>query len=597
MTGLAEAATGGDYDALLRPRVAPTVGEERVVARPPPDARLADRYDLDTGATVRLYERGDDPLPTYHLTPVELTLDTDATATLAAAADHLAANALAGERAAGRAVRAVADPDDPVETLTAVLDKHTRGLGVLDDVFADPAVSDAYASAPVGDGPLRLERADVAVRSNLHLTPAGAAALASRFRRESGRAFSRADSTLDAAVASGDRELRVAGVTDPVSDGHGFAFRAHDGDPFRLADLVANGTLTPAVAGLLSVAVERGAAVLLAGGRGVGKTTTLGALLFELAAGTRTVVVEDTPELPVDALRAAGRDCQRLRVARDGDGVGPTEALRAALRLGEGALVVGEVRGPRPRRSTRRCASARAARRSGRSTGTAPRPSASGSSPTSASRRRRSPTRTSSSRSTGATRRGASPASTRSSAARSRRSPRCSSATATASRRPAASNAATARRSRRSPRPASSTPTCAAPSTPDGRRSREPPRRARTARTGRTRADCRPRGRAPAARSVGHRDLPSRGGRAGGHGRRRGSARDRARADPSPARRAPRRRRPCSRRARGRAPRTETRGGRTPTARARHRAVARLPGRDAAPRDADPGGRGRLRRS
>jgi type IV secretory pathway ATPase VirB11/archaellum biosynthesis ATPase len=86
--------------------------------------------------------------------------------------------------------------------------------------------------------------------------------------------------------------------------------------------------------------------VLVAGGRGVGKTTLLGALLYELPAGTRTVVVEDTPELPVANLRDAGRDCQRLHVARDGtDGLGPQAALHAALRLGEGALVVGEVRG------------------------------------------------------------------------------------------------------------------------------------------------------------------------------------------------------------------------------------------------------------
>ena len=345
-TGLAACAEAvTDYDDALRPRVAPTVGTDRVVARPPKDARLTDRYELDTGAVVRRYERPDDALVTYHLTPVELTLDADATATLAAAAEYLAANALDGDRAAGRAVRAVADHGAPVETLTAVLAKHTRGLGVLSDLFADPTVSDAYVSAPAPDAPVRVEADGEPLRSNVYLTDASTGALASRFRRESGRAFSRADPTLDATVTTAGRELRVAAVTEPVSDGHGFAFRAHDGDRFRLPDLVANGTVPPAVAGLLSVAVERDAAVLVAGGRGVGKTTLLGALLPELAPGTRTVIVEDTPELPVDALRAAGRDCQRLHVDRDGDGLGATAALRTALRLGEGALVVGEVRG------------------------------------------------------------------------------------------------------------------------------------------------------------------------------------------------------------------------------------------------------------
>jgi flagellar protein FlaI len=344
-TGLAEAAAAGTYEEVIAPRRGVTVAAANVGPRPPDGATLADRYELDTGGVVRVYHRSDDSLATYHLTPVELTLSREATATLAAAADHLAANALGGDRAAGRAVRRVAEPGEPVETLAGILHRHTRGLGVLSDVFADPAVSDAYATPPVDEGPLRLEHEGEPVRSNVYLTPESVAALASRLRRESGRAFSRADPTLDATVEVGDRELRVAGVTDPVSDGNGFAFRAHDADRFRLADLVANGTLPPAVAALLSVAVERGAALLIAGGRGVGKTTLLGALLPELPAGTRAVVVEDTPELPVGALRAAGRDCQRLTVDRDGDGIGPQEALHAALRLGEGALVVGEVRG------------------------------------------------------------------------------------------------------------------------------------------------------------------------------------------------------------------------------------------------------------
>ncbi|WP_075937045.1 ATPase, T2SS/T4P/T4SS family [Halosegnis longus] len=345
-TGLVECATATEgYETLFRPQVAPILATERVVERPPPEATLRDRYELDTGATVRLYDAPDADLPMYHLTPVELTLDGAATATLETASQRLVTDALEGQRAAGRAVRAVASDDQPVETLAAVLDKHTRGFGVLADVFADPAVTDVFASAPVGETPVRLEHEGRAVRSNVVFTPQTADALASQFRRESGRAFSRASPTLDAAVTVAGRSVRVAGVTDPVSDGTGFTFRADSRDRFRLADLVANDTLTPAVAGLLSVAVERSASILVAGGRGVGKTTLLGALLGELDAGTRTVVVEDTPELPVDSLREAGHDCQRLHVERDGSGMGPTEALRTALRLGEGAIAVGEVRG------------------------------------------------------------------------------------------------------------------------------------------------------------------------------------------------------------------------------------------------------------
>jgi len=345
-TGLVETADQGAYDDLFRPRLGSTIARFRVDTRPPTGAELVDRYDLDSGATVRLYERPEHGRH-YHLDPVEARLDDGALATLAAARDRLAAGAVGhGERAPARAVRSVTGEGDPVERLARVLRKHTRGWGVLADLFADPAVSDVFATAPVDETRLRVRADGTPMPTNVRLTDDGTAALASRFRRESGHAFSRATPTLDAAATIAGRRVRAAGVTAPVSDGHAFAVRAHDDGGWTLCNLVSNGTLLPRTAALLSLAVERGAALLVAGARGAGKTTLLGALLREIPVRTRTLVVEDTPELPVGTLREENRDVQRLRVAPDGGpGLAPTEALRTALRLGEGALVVGEVRG------------------------------------------------------------------------------------------------------------------------------------------------------------------------------------------------------------------------------------------------------------
>lgn len=343
-TGLAAGAErADDYERALCPHVGPTVSHARFRTAPPPDARLREERTLDTGATVRLYDRPDG-LPLYHLTPVERTLDDDATATLSAARDLLASGAVTGERAPRRAVRRVAD--DGAARLGDVLAKHAGDLGVFVDLFADPAVSDAFATAPVAATPLRVRVDGDLAATNVRLTERGASALASGFRLESGRAFSRASPTLAATTTAGDRRVRVAGTTDPVSDGLAFTFRARDRERWRLPDLVANGTLPPDAAALLSLAVERGAAVLLAGTRGAGKTTLLGALLWELPRDVRTVVIEDTPELPIGALQDDGRDVQALVAdAGDGPGIDPESALRTALRLGEGALVVGEVRG------------------------------------------------------------------------------------------------------------------------------------------------------------------------------------------------------------------------------------------------------------
>ncbi|MCQ4331939.1 Flp pilus assembly complex ATPase component TadA [Natronomonas sp. F2-12] len=343
-TGLS-AFLGADYATALRPHVGPTVARSRIATRPPAGVTLVDRYELDTGAVIRKY--GGDPIGTYHLTPAEHRLDADATATLAAAHRRLARGVVTGgERAPSRAVRSVADDDQPVGTLAATLTKHTRGLGVLEDCFADPDITDAFATAPVTENRIRVRCDGETLRTNVRLTEAGAAALASRFRRSSGRAFSQADPTLAATADASGRRIRVAGVTDPVSDGTGFTFRAHDESAFRLADLVDNGTLPAGSAAFLAVVTARGAATLLAGARGAGKTTLLGALLWEIPADIRTVAIEDTPELPVSELQTEGRDVQPLRVSTEGGAsIEATEALRTALRLGDGALVVGEVRG------------------------------------------------------------------------------------------------------------------------------------------------------------------------------------------------------------------------------------------------------------
>ncbi|ELZ86645.1 type II/IV secretion system proteins VirB11/TadA (ATPase) [Haloferax elongans ATCC BAA-1513] len=345
-TGLTEgAARAADYDDALRAVVGPTIARSRIDPKPPADARLVSTSELDSGAVARRYEAPNGPV--YHLDPLASTLDADSAQTLADAHDALAQGRVeAGERAPGRAVRLVADADDPVDVLTSILAKHTHGHGVLDDLFSDPAVSDVYVSTPADENLIRVVVDGESMPTNVRLVPGGAESLASRLRRVSGASFSRADPTLDTVVEAGGATVRVAGVTAPASDSLGFAFRRHDETPLTLPALVENGTISADAAALCSLAVERGASVLVAGARGAGKTTFLGSLVWELPASVRTVLIEDTPELPAAALRAADRDVQTLRTDTTG-GPEPTpqEALHAALRLGDGALAVGEVRG------------------------------------------------------------------------------------------------------------------------------------------------------------------------------------------------------------------------------------------------------------
>lgn len=157
---------------VVRAHVGPTVAAARVAATPPPGATLVDRWTVSTGAVVRIYE-GDGPLRTYHLTPPSAALDADAAATLADACDHLLDDPRGGDRAPGRAIRAVADDGEPVGGLTDVLRRHTRGYGTFEHVFADDAVSDATVTAPVADNPLRVVVDGERHRTNVRLPPEG----------------------------------------------------------------------------------------------------------------------------------------------------------------------------------------------------------------------------------------------------------------------------------------------------------------------------------------------------------------------------------------------------------------------------------------
>jgi|AntDeeMinimDraft_4_1070355.scaffolds.fasta_scaffold01810_2 type IV secretory pathway ATPase VirB11/archaellum biosynthesis ATPase len=369
-SGLAVAADGLDgYDAVVEYE-GPAVAASRVRLSAPDEWTVASRRSLSTGGTATRYrdERG---RARYHLAPPWTDLDADGRETFRRAYERIAAgdagvpgahrgsagsvdvgsaDALATTARAPRRAVAAVTGGDPNPMVVDVLHRQTTGDGVLEDAFADPGVTDVFAPSDA-DGPaLRVGLGDSgSVPTNCRLTRDGASALASSVRADSGRAFSRATPTVDAATTVGETPVRVAGVREPVAEGVGFAFRRGGEDAFTLPALVANGTLPASAAALLSLATRRAAATLVAGARGAGKTTLLGALCFELAPSTRAVFVEDTPELPVSALRDDDRDVQGVRTSERGDGLDAAGALRTALRLGEGALVVGEVRGSEAR--------------------------------------------------------------------------------------------------------------------------------------------------------------------------------------------------------------------------------------------------------
>lgn len=240
------------------------------------------------------------------------------------------------------------------EHLAELLCKYTAGYGVLETLLKDPWVQDIYVDSPSWENPVQVVlRSDTGLsvrqkcRTNLFLGSRDVQAFVARVKLETGLPFSEAHPVLEAEM----RHLggRVTLVGPPLSArGVSIAIRKHSSSVWTLTRLIANGTLSPLLASFLWACVIGRRTVLLAGSRGAGKTTLLTSLLLEFPLSQRIILLEDTPEVPARRLQALGYDIQALRFAgNSNDGpLSAQESLRVSLRMGESAIVIGEVRGP-----------------------------------------------------------------------------------------------------------------------------------------------------------------------------------------------------------------------------------------------------------
>ncbi len=169
-------------------------------------------------------------------------------------------------------------------------------------------------------------------------------AFAARTVAVAGRRLDEANPKADARLPDGSR-LHV--ICPPLAPFTCLTIPRHRLLAHSLRDLLALGTLTPEVAALLRAAVRAGLNVLISGGTGSGKTTTLNAVASQIPTGQRVVTIEETKEL---ALERHLEDCVGLegRFANL-EGVGEVrirELVRQALRMRPQRIIVGEVRGP-----------------------------------------------------------------------------------------------------------------------------------------------------------------------------------------------------------------------------------------------------------
>jgi pilus assembly protein CpaF len=214
------------------------------------------------------------------------------------------------------------------------------GLGPLEELLRDEAVSDVFVNGP---DEVWIERHGVLERAAVRFADAAAVVAAvERVITPLGLRLDRASPAVDARLPDGSR---LHAVIPPVAvDGPVVAVRRFTRAVPDLAALVAADGVTPEGADLLALAVRERRNLLVAGGTGSGKTTLLNLLSNEIPDGERVVTVEDAAELQ---LRGHVIRLEARPPNTEGAGEIPLRTLvRHALRLRPDRIIVGEVRGP-----------------------------------------------------------------------------------------------------------------------------------------------------------------------------------------------------------------------------------------------------------
>jgi type IV secretory pathway ATPase VirB11/archaellum biosynthesis ATPase len=357
------------YREFFHPLVRPNFMLTKFMSLPPERGEEIDRYTIMDDIEVTIYRVPEKTRPVYHIDPPEFNLPEEKYNLLDAARRYMAShNPESGEFARPERMQDVFEnigkdmlrdisnqmnielSQEELQSLTNILNRYSSGLGVLELLLGDKKVEDVYVNSPVGNNPIFLGHQDYEeCETNLIPTKEEAESWATRFRIQSGRPLDEANPVLDTETEVSGGRARVAVIQENLSpEGLAFAFRRHREQAWTLPLFVNNNMINAIGAGLISFIVDGNRSVLFAGTRGAGKSSLLSASMLEIMKNHRIVTVEDTLELPVPQMKDLGYNIERMKsrsvITQVENEMGADDAIRTSLRLGDSALVIGEVR-------------------------------------------------------------------------------------------------------------------------------------------------------------------------------------------------------------------------------------------------------------
>ncbi|MEJ6392441.1 CpaF family protein [Gymnodinialimonas sp. 2305UL16-5] len=226
------------------------------------------------------------------------------------------------------------------QTLNTELFDEVTGLGPLEPLLQDDSVNDILVNGPKRvfvERAGRLELSDVRFKDERHLLR-----IIDKIVSAVGRRVDESNPYVDARLKDGSR---FNAMVPPVAvDGSLVSIRKFKKEKLGIDDLVNFGAFSEEMAAYIQAAVATRLNVIVSGGTGSGKTTTLNALSSFIDNKERILTIEDTAELQLQQIHVGRMESRPPNVEGKG-AVTQRDCLRNALRMRPDRIIVGETRG------------------------------------------------------------------------------------------------------------------------------------------------------------------------------------------------------------------------------------------------------------